>query len=491
MTPVNGTWLQTIATALGETDCTTKTWQQELCKHFGITEPVNGSWMYALCVYFDVDFQDGEPLIQSLAEDFGATAPVNGTWVEALANQMNTSSVAINALASRVEADGGVMENQTKIVQKLPALDEAAWVYIAGPYKEGKLYTALPLDGSGDMTFTRLSSAERVNSSLITESVGNNVPRIDYSTGEGALMLEAQGTNLLQYSNDLSQNVWGKGNVTISGDQVTMTSNFGIVNQNIAVTPGSTYTYSFFAKRGTATDLKYCVYNVTNFTDIIAPTSYYAQTNSSDYTRITITFTAPTGCTTARVYPLRDSGATGTVFIKKQQCETGLIATSYIDSLGAITTRIADLAIDATADVYLPGDSGTMYLEFKANQNGVAGKTFTLYDSTAPGKLVYINVANVADRISAGCYNGSVTVTTPFNGVNQTNKNKIVLTYGDNLLSIYVNGVLGSSNTYTGTLDSFDRLSFCFWNNGSILQGYVYAAAIWNRKLTLTEIQAL
>ena len=148
--------------------------------------------------------------------------------------------------------------------------------------------------------------------------------------------------NLLSYSQDFSGVSWIKTGITITTDTTTApdgtltadtanitTSGAQNIQQMVTGTPGVTYTYSFYAKRGTATDLRYSVYNYSGSADIIAPTSYYSQTNSSTWSRIVITFTLPVGCTNFAIYLTRDAVTTGTFFVWGAQLELGSSATTY------------------------------------------------------------------------------------------------------------------------------------------------------------------
>jgi hypothetical protein len=48
-------------------------------------------------------------------------------------------------------------------------LDNASLFLTPNAYKEGKLYSVIPSDGSGDFTFTRATTATRVNSDGLVE----------------------------------------------------------------------------------------------------------------------------------------------------------------------------------------------------------------------------------------------------------------------------------------------------------------------------------
>jgi hypothetical protein len=93
--------------------------------------------------------------------------------------------------------------------------------------------------------------------------------------------------------------------------------------QAVTVTASTQYTWSFYCKRGTATALSISVYDITGSADIIAVESYYAETNSSTWSRIQRTFTTPVGCTSIYVYTHRDSASTGTYHVWRGYLNTG------------------------------------------------------------------------------------------------------------------------------------------------------------------------
>jgi hypothetical protein len=209
-----------------------------------------------------------------------------------------------------------------------------------------------------------------------------NVPRLSYMYGScPALLLEPQRTNLCLWSNTFQNVVWVTGFLTaadnnstgIDGNQtaclVTTSATSHFIFQNITVTQNTTYTVTFYVKRGTMTDLKYRFRDGTSNTDIIAPTSYYSQTNSSTFTRISVTLTTPTGCVQLRFYPFSDSGSSGTAYITQAQCEQGAYSTTIIPTTSATATRIADSF--SRNNIYTNGlitsSGGTWFFELKNN----------------------------------------------------------------------------------------------------------------------------
>jgi hypothetical protein len=82
-------------------------------------------------------------------------------------------------------------------------LSEASFLVTPNGYKASKLYAAIPTNGNGDMTFTRATTATRVDENDLVSSVASNVPRIDY-TGGGcpSILLEPQRTNIVLRSEE-------------------------------------------------------------------------------------------------------------------------------------------------------------------------------------------------------------------------------------------------------------------------------------------------
>jgi hypothetical protein len=63
--------------------------------------------------------------------------------------------------------------------------------------RQGTLYSIKPTSGLGDMTVVRATTATRVNSAGLIESVAINVPRLDYTDSTcPSLLVEPQRTNL-------------------------------------------------------------------------------------------------------------------------------------------------------------------------------------------------------------------------------------------------------------------------------------------------------
>jgi hypothetical protein len=217
---------------------------------------------------------------------------------------------------------------------------------LLGPsgYKSGVVYSEIPTNGNGDLTFTRASSANRTNSSGNIELMATGVPRLSYMYGScPALLLEPQRTNLALWSEDFTQTAWTKtnsgtitANTTISpdGTQTADTLNAGAnsaqAQQALTGTSGAVYTVSIWVKRITGTG-NVLLRAVENADTLIAVTS--------DWQRFSATVTSTS--TTIRIgVKLATSG--DAVAIWGGQLEQGAYATTYIPTTSAAATRVAD-----------------------------------------------------------------------------------------------------------------------------------------------------
>lgn len=156
--------------------------------------------------------------------------------------------------------------------------------------------------------------------------------------------------NLLRYSEELGNfAAWNPGGVAITDntdadsvgavtlDTITDLGEYGSNQQTVTVLPNTQYTFSFEAKRGTATVCRYSVRNATAGTDIVARTdgNFYPLINSSTPTVVSYTFTTPAGCTSINVYVFRpNEGSTGTTKIGRVQLNPGATRGTYVKTEG-------------------------------------------------------------------------------------------------------------------------------------------------------------
>ena len=220
-----------------------------------------------------------------------------------------------------------------------PLLNEASLVMIPGATKEGKVYSQVPTDGSGDFTFTRSTSATRVN------EAGN---------------IEKGYENLLLQSNQLDT-TWITPDATITSGQadkdgsnnawlLTATSAFNRVAQSVS--QSGVKRFSVYAKANTNDYLLlgsvegahfYATFNLatgavdSNNINAISPS---IENVGNGWYRCSATWVGTT--TEVRIASQSTSGqggwastTSGSIYIQDAQLNQGLVAYPYLETTTA------------------------------------------------------------------------------------------------------------------------------------------------------------
>jgi len=365
-------------------------------------------------------------------------------------------------------------------------LSKASLVLTPNAVKESKLYSIIPANGNGDMSVVRATTATRVNSSGIIESVALNVPRLNYDVAGGcpSILLEPQRTNLVTYSQEFDNSNWIKLNMSVTTNvanspdntltsdlvQALAVSNVFIYPSTTASVSGVTYTQSFFAKAGNTdyvsatfradgfVNTQFAVFNLSNGTissqtgGIATITNYGNGWYRCSWT-VTSTTTATTGLvaiTPSFLGALKGMSVVGlNVYVWGAQAEQGAYPTSYIPTVASTVTRNADVL--NRNNIYTNGlitsAGGTWFIELNNNvpliRDGL-GSEFYIGES---------NISSVASGVSSlslrNAGGGSVRLTVVYwNGFSQimlysttTNYVKLAIVFNGITVDIFENGI--------------------------------------------------
>ena len=227
--------------------------------------------------------------------------------------------------------------------------DSASLVVTPIGVKAGKLYSVKPTDGSGDLSVVRATTATRVNSDGLIESVSANVPRLDYTNGScPSILVEPQRTNLFTYSEQFDNASWLKTNAVVTTNATTSpdgTQNAdliifgnGVIEQFITYSVANkTHTISCYVKANSGTQdfrLKLTHAGIAN---------YYSPTYTATTQWQRFTFTQAFGAGGTGFYAGIDCDG-GTLNLWGGQLEANSsYATSYVPTVASSVTRNADV----------------------------------------------------------------------------------------------------------------------------------------------------
>jgi hypothetical protein len=227
--------------------------------------------------------------------------------------------------------------------------DDASLIMFPSGYKEDKIYSLKPTDGSGDLTFTRASTATRVNA-------------------EG--LIEGVRTNLVTYSEQLDNAEWTKGGVGTFTSAITTgfvgpfgdndaqryvatigsVSDRAFVRQLATLTSGIIYSVSFWVKSntGSSQDIYF----------MFQGGAVQATTATTSWQRISYSATTST---TVVFVGIEAKDLTIDILIYGFQLEVGDVMTDYIP------TTTAAVSVGMLADVpridYTGGGCAKLLLE--------------------------------------------------------------------------------------------------------------------------------
>lgn len=320
--------------------------------------------------------------------------------------------IAIRAFKSRILADSGTYESESILEDKLQEItpdlfDSASLVITPNGVKTSKLYAIKPTDGTGDLSVTRNTSATRVNESGVIVDVPANVARIDYSTGQSAILVEPQRTNLVFPSN--------------------------IATTQVRAVTAQAYTISFY---GTGS--------------VVLSGAFVGTLNGTGANnRVSLTFTPTAGNLTLTV-----SGS-----VTNWQLEAGSNATSLIKTISGSVTRNADLITLGSLFTknIVTNNGGSWFVELLDTSPMIrnsAGYNFYIGDSNSGFAGNSFNIRN-----NAG-FAENLTIDKHVNGTrtgladlpNTKTNAKIIITWNGVNANIFLNGVKVISDTsFTAT----------------------------------------
>jgi len=312
------------------------------------------------------------------------------------------------------------------------------------------------------------------------------IPRIDFSDGVGALLLEPQSTNIVTYSEDYSKStVWVKtGNTSINLNSIISpdgTQNAsrisgldGSGSNDLRYFPSGfnsankTLTFSAYLK-GSGT-LRMQISNGVNQ----GPSQTITLTSDWKRHSLTATFNSTTSSGFHINFDDLD-GATATSYdLYGVQLEEKSYATSLINTSGSAVTRIADVANNCGSEQDFNSEEGVLYFETKSFLPNGEDRRISISDGTLNNRIEF-SYGNGNNQIFCIVTLNSVSViyNVSLNLSNLDEYKKFAIKYksGDSKFYIDGNEVISSTAPYTYT-NSIDNLQLSNSTLNGVLDFY-------------------
>ena len=346
-----------------------------------------------------------------------------------------------------------------------------------------------------DFTFARNSSATRVNQAgLIEASQSNDTPRLDYTTGQGAFLLEPQKTNELRYSNDFSE--WDENNnasvtlnVLTSPDGTQNAAQFtydgtsnGRIEEAITVNNGSDYTFSIYLKNKDISDPTQVFIGFSS-----APNEGEYVTITNEWKRFSTTQTA-NGSTE---FPRVRCDLAGSLYAFGAQVEESSFATSYIPTNASTVTRSAETSVGSGNSDLFNDSEGVLYGEISALADDGTYRAFAICDDSSSNRI-YLGFGNGSNQLRLEITASSSAQVILTHNVSDTKEfQKLAVRYKTNDVSFYVNGLEVGTDTNATIPSGLDTLKFTSGSTGSILYARTKNMSVFKEELTALELEKL
>jgi hypothetical protein len=366
-------------------------------------------------------------------------------------------------------------------------------------YKAGNLYQDVPPfvaeDSTMRFTVSRNTTATRVNSSGLIESVASGVPRIDW-LGQScpALLVEASGQNQALWSRDLSvSGTWAASGITAVRNAVgadgaasgattlTSTAASATITQNISHASQSRI-FSAYMRRVSGTGQIQLTTNGGTNWQTVTLTSAFAPFNSGAQT-------VASGQVGIRMIASGD-----VIEVDFTQAEVGPVPTSPITTTIAAVSRAADVisASGALVSGLIGQTEGTIYAEVDYKSIATTKSIIAINDGTSNNRIqvrfASTTVFNL--RIVIGGVDNDYNVTiSP--ALSASGSFKVALAYKQNDYVLAVNGSLYAS---TASRNVPACTNLILGNSGftsEFLNDRLRAAALYTTRLTDAQLAEL
>ena len=385
-------------------------------------------------------------------------------------------------------------------------LEKASIVLTPTGYSVDAIHNVKPSSAPfGDMTLIQNGTTTRVNASGLVVNNTTDIPRIDYSKGEGAILSEVASTNQIRYSEDFSNVLWQKVGVTLTsstgtnprGESATIYAIQGLASQGglegamASSSTGNGVGVSIWARKKSGGGTANVDIGFGNSSSVTTTTVSVG----SDWQRIK--YESVNGVSADRLY-IKPQGLSNIIELWGAQMEKtasggqdGRVS-SYMPTTSGTSTRARDNYLNGGDTSLIGAQEGVLFIE-AAVLADAGSRAIALSASNSAANRVVIFYSSTSNTIQ-GRVQASTTTTIPINGTvtDSTDFNKIAFKYKSGDLALWINGTEVATSTTSYTFNAtLSELAFDQGNGTLHMDGFVKQVAVFKEVLSDAELAAL
>ena len=395
-------------------------------------------------------------------------------------------------------------------------MEKPVLALVPSAYKTNKVYSALPVNGDGDFTFSRTGDGTRVKENGLIETIsGNNNPRLNWDGNCPSLLCEPQKSNYAIFGNNLSSWVTNKSGGTPPSASLTKTANWSVapnglkeatrleISMNAGAGNYALLHQESFALLGNYTASVYIKSNTSSTQDVVvvARNSVEQSYNiGSEWTRIEVQ-----GSTLSGQSAYIDIGLSFDLVPITQdldisvwggQLEAGLSATSYINTpSNSFVTRNKEHTIvsELTEETQFNPKEGVFFIDVEPYiLHASEGQSYASMIKLQGGFYDQIAFEFKPENFLEFYVNNNPSApAVEYNIQTSGGRIKAAIGWFYGRYRLFLNGELLTSFNTTQEFFDLELLKFELYANNKEFKGKVYGIQVFDNKLNDTEIRKL
>lgn len=385
-------------------------------------------------------------------------------------------------------------------------LEKASIVLTPTGYSDSAIHNVKPSsEPFGDMTFVQDGTTTRVNASGLVVDNTTDIPRIDYSKGEGAILSELASTNQIRYSEDFSNVLWTKDAITITSS--TKTNPRGASQTVYSITRAPAAGDGLFASfanspTGQGTGVSIWIKRTAGAGSTGNVWIGYGNSTSGNGNTVAV------GNEWQRIEYKSTGAGGGVIYIDPQyghyfdvwgaQGEKGTVSgydgkvSSYIPTTNGTATRTRDSYNNGGDAALIGAQEGVLFFEGAALADIGVSRGIALSANNSTANRVALFYRSLSNQVLCLVQGSAGYISLSASGITQTNFNKIAVKYKSGDCALWVNGVEADTDTQSLTFNAaMNELAFDQGVASLHFDGYVKQLAVFKEVLSDAELAAL